>query len=82
MNTTPVSKFRMLSKEDMLELRPVILTFDGEPIGVFADPNGVVVIEDMHPAVRQSFRAKENVIRSGMGNTSYKGYGSDVPVAV
>jgi len=55
-----------MSKEEMIFQRPFIITFEGEPIGVFADPAGTLVIGDMHPRVQKQFRVLEGRIRAGM----------------
>jgi len=81
METTPISVFRGMGKEELLAKRPLIVTFEGEPIGLWADPNSTITIEDLHPAVRRKFRAMESTIRASMGNANYKDMGVATPVA-
>ena len=71
MRSIPISVFRTMSKDTILEARPFLITFDGDILGTFVDPNSVLVLEGMHPAARRRFRAKEQLIRTAQGSTVY-----------
>ncbi len=67
MNVLPVSEFKKLSKEKMLELSPVKVLWDGEEIGVFSKVGDTIVIQDLPIAVQKQFRAREQLVRHSMG---------------
>jgi len=69
MNQISVSEFRKLSLLAMRAIKPVIVTFDGDPVGIFCDPAKIIVIEDLHPRVQIQLRALEKKARSGMPRT-------------
>lgn len=62
---------RLITNPELKEILPVILLGNGEPVCVLVKPEDVVVIGDMHPAVRRQFKAKERLVRNGMVNKSY-----------
>ena len=66
MKTISCSEFRKLGKEELEAIKPVVITFDGMPIGVFCSPSKVIVIEDLHPRVQMMLRAQEQKARAGM----------------
>jgi len=66
MKTTGMADFRRMSKEQMDEAVPLVITYDGEPTFVLTKPDGVVVVEDLHPRVRNMLRALEKRARAGM----------------
>jgi len=60
-----------MSKEDKVSNRPCILTYEGEIIGAFVDPEQILVLEGMHPYVIKQFRTKEALIRGAMRGAVY-----------
>lgn len=70
MNTMPVSEFKKLTVKQMLNILPIVLTADGKSFGVvIGQLKDVVVIGDLHPRVRNRFRAMEEKVRRGMPKT-------------
>jgi len=55
-----------MKAEEVKAATPFYITHEDEVIGVFADPDAMMVIGDMHPWAQRRFRAMENRIRSGM----------------
>ena len=66
MKTIAYSDFAKLGGEGLKTCTPVIVTYDGKPVGVFCSLDGVIVVEDLHPRVRNNLRAQEKLARAGM----------------
>lgn len=66
MHTMSMSEFRKLDREGIKSILPVLLTFDGAPLCVASSPDGVIVIEDLHPRVRNALKAQEKKARGGL----------------
>lgn len=66
MNAVSKKKFEQMSVKQVVDALPLIITADGSPIGVLSKMEDVIVIGDMHPAVKRQFRAKETLVRRGM----------------
>ena len=69
MKTINCSDFRKLKKGELEAIKPVIITFDGLPIGLFCSPDKVIVLEDLHIRVQNMLRAQEKRARIGMPKT-------------
>lgn len=66
MRQIAISAFRTMSREGLKDIIPAEITFDGDVIGAWVDPNEIIYIGDLHPFVRNSLKAKEALARSGM----------------
>ena len=66
MNVLSISEFRRETGERLLELAPIKLLSNGEPVGFFGKIEDFIYIGDFHPRVRIQFKAKEQMIRQGM----------------
>ena len=67
MNILPKSELCKLPKNQWLELAPIKILWDGEEIGYFCQLDDVLVIGDLHPAVRNQLRARAKLARSAQG---------------
>jgi hypothetical protein len=66
MNVISVTEFRKLSMPKIKELMPLKLLADGEPVAFVGHVDDFIYIGDMHPRVQNQFRAREELVRSGM----------------
>jgi len=66
MNVLTKSEFNRKPASEVLELAPIKILSDGEPIGFFGKLEDFIYIGDFHPRVRIQFRAKEQLVRKGM----------------
>lgn len=66
MRTHAIKDFRNQSKEDLLASLPCEITWNCEPIFICHNSKDMIYIGDMHPRVRQMFKAMENKVRLGM----------------
>ena len=60
------SEFRKLNNNDLDEMLPLLVTFNGIPVGIMGKIEETISLGDMHPRVRQQFKAREAQIRLGM----------------
>jgi len=60
------SDFAKLGGDGLKTCMPVIVTYDGSPVGIFCSLDGVIVVEDLHPRVQNQLRAQESKARAGM----------------
>ena len=81
MREIAISEFRRLDKAGLQAVKPAIIAFDGSPIGVFCSIDGVIVVEDLHPRVKNLLQAQEKRARIGMPKTE-KVIASDVMPSV
>ena len=68
MNVLPISEIRKRTVGELQELMPLKMLADGEPFAILVKPNDVIVLADLHPAVRYKLRAREQLARSAMGD--------------
>lgn len=66
MNNIAMMDFRRMSKEQIDEALPFVITYNGEDTFVMAHLGGVIVTEDLHPRVRNMLMAREKRARAGM----------------
>ena len=59
-------ELRTAPLEELKKVMPAIVEYNGEPVGVFANLDGVIVIEDLHPRVQHILKAHETRARMGM----------------
>jgi len=68
MNVLTKSEFNRKPASEVVELAPIKILLDGEPIGFFGRVEDFIYIGDFHPRVKIQFRAKEQLVRKGMPN--------------
>ena len=66
MNVLTKSEFNQKSAGKILELAPIKILSDGEPIGFFGKLEDFIYIGDLHPRVQIQMRAREQLVRTGM----------------
>jgi len=66
MNVLTLSEFRKEKTDKVLELAPIKIISDGQPIGFFGKLEDFMYIGDLHPRVKIQLRAKEELARQGM----------------
>lgn len=64
-----ISTFNRMTVKEVLELAPIELLSDGQPIGYFNKKDDVIVVNDLHPRVQKQFKARERRVRRGMPPT-------------
>ena len=67
----PISQFRALTGQTLLDARPCLITHEGEVIGMFADPEEVLILEGMHPGAKKRLKARWALMRTSQGSTVY-----------
>ena len=72
MNVLSISEFRRETGEKLLELAPIKLLSNGEPVGFFGKIEDFIYIGDLHPRVRIQLKAKEQMIRQGIPNSDFR----------
>ena len=72
MNVLSISEFRRETGKSLLELAPIKLLSEGEPVGFFGKIEDFVYIGDFHPRVKIQFKAKEQLIRQGMPHSDFR----------
>ena len=60
------SEFKNTTAENIKKLMPIGLTVNGEIFAVVSPSDGVIVVSDLHPRVRNMLRQQELRARSGM----------------
>jgi len=60
------SEFKNTSAENIKKLMPIGLTVNGEIFAVVSPSDGVIVVSDLHPRVRNMLRQQELRARAGM----------------
>lgn len=71
MYTTNVGTFRKMKLEEIKASLPILVTWDGAPLGIFSNPEDVITISDLDPTVRAQFKAREAYIRAAMAPPIY-----------
>ena len=66
MNIIAISELRKLSKVQMEELLPLMVTSDGEPFVKIDKHDLTITMSDLHPRVQMQFRNREAIVRAGM----------------
>jgi len=66
MNILPISMIRQKKVDEVLALLPIKITSDGEIVAVMAKPDDIIVVQDLHPRVRNMLKALEAKARMGM----------------
>lgn len=66
MNIIGHAELRRLTKGEIEDLMPMIVTNDGEPYAVIDKPENVITLSDIHIRVRNMLRAMEKRARGGM----------------
>ena len=66
MKTIGMADFRRMNTEQLKEVMPLLVTFDGEPWAYFVDAKDIIVVSDLHIRVRNNLRAQEKRARIGM----------------
>ena len=66
MKVLPISELRRLSGTEMKDAAPIIVTIEGKEELILAGINDVIVINDLHPRLRNRFKAMEKRARIGM----------------
>ena len=66
MNITTKSEFSKMAADVLKAARPTLVTAEGEIIGVWANPDEIIVLSDLHPTVRRMLQNRELRARMGM----------------
>ena len=66
MNIIPLSEIKRLSVVEIEKLIPIIISTDGNARWVLCETEDIIVVGDLHPAMRNILRAKEKLARMGM----------------
>lgn len=66
MNKMAKGEFARLTVKEMKKLMPLIVHVEGENFAIFARPEDIIYIGDMHPRVKNFLRARERLARVGM----------------
>lgn len=66
MNVLSMADFRKLKQDEIDGVTPCIITYNGEPVGIYAKPEEVVVVSDLHIVMRNRFKGMEQKARMGM----------------
>jgi len=57
---------RMAGVDEIVKSTPSLVTFDGEVVGIFANPDLVITLEDLAPRIKAQLRGLELKARAGM----------------
>lgn len=60
------SELKRLNLTELRKLMPIRIMADGEPFALFADPKGIVVVQDLPPVMAARIRGTEMTARRGM----------------
>lgn len=70
MNVVTITELRALMRDlkivELLGKCPFSVTSNGEEVAYFCRKDGVIVVDDLHPRVRNQLRAREQMARRGM----------------
>jgi len=66
MNLMTVSKFKATNVETLKTLLPITVLVNEEVAFMVCDPEQVIALQDLHPAVKMQLRAREKRARAGM----------------
>lgn len=74
MKAFSISTFKRMTAGEILDQLPCVLTSDNKAVCICANPDEIVVIQDMAPLVQKQFKAKEAQVRNGMPKIIYESY--------
>ena len=66
MNVLTKTEFNRKPATEIVELAPIKILSDGEPIGFFGNIKDFIYVGDLHPRVKIQLRAREELVRKGM----------------
>ncbi len=58
------------SKEELKSMLPCWMTYGPDTVCLMCAPEDIIYIGDLHPRVRNQFKAKEELVRRGMSKQS------------
>ena len=69
MQRLPMSKLKSMPAQEIEEAVPLMITVDMADRFVLCKPEDIIYIGDLHPRVKNSFKAIEQKVRVGMPQT-------------
>jgi len=66
MKRMSLAEFKRITAKEAVTNAPIMLTSNGEDVGVFCSSTDVVVVSDLHPRVRHMIKSVEKRARMGM----------------
>ncbi len=68
MNIIAWGEMKRLKADELNALLPVLVEVNTEPMFVIGNPEGTLIINDLHPRVQIQLKEREKLARSGMSN--------------